>query len=86
MTWTPAFARIAWRLHVPDAIPHFVARATASEVSEEEGMLAVDGLAFVESADAEIAMKRIQEASSGAIRAMAEWWLEHRRVSGWTVR
>ena len=80
--WSPAFARIAWRLHVPAAVPDLVARAQASKLSPADRRLAVDTLAFVKDPAASKAMLALAGPKS-ALREQATWWLLNRLSNDW---
>ena len=56
LTWPPAFARIAWRLHVPAAVPDLTARARSAKLSPADRRLALDTLAFIKDPAASKAM------------------------------
>ena len=45
--WSPAFARLAWRLHVPAAVADVTARAQSAKLSAADRRLALDTLAFI---------------------------------------
>ena len=55
-TWSASFARIAWRLHVPAAVPDLTARARSSKLSLADRRLAIDTLAFINDPAASTAM------------------------------
>ena len=48
LTWSPAFARLAWRLHVPAAVPDLTRARAAEKLPMADRRLALDTLAFVE--------------------------------------
>ena len=56
LTWSGAFARIAWRLHVPAAVPDLTARARSSKLPLADRRLALDTLAFIDDPAASKAM------------------------------
>jgi putative membrane-bound dehydrogenase-like protein len=82
LTWSPAFARIAWRLHVPAAVPDLARRAGASTLSPADRRLALDTLAFVKDPAAPKAMLTLADAKS-EVREPATWWLLNRMSSDW---
>jgi putative heme-binding domain-containing protein len=82
-TWTSAFARIAWRLHVPAAIPDLTARAKSAKLSLADRQLAVDTLAFMNDPAASKAMLSLAEPNAPT-RDMAAWWLLNRMSNSWT--
>ena len=83
MTWSPAFARLAWRLHVPAAVADLTARAQSAKLSAADRRLALDTLAFVQDVSASKAMLTIAQAD-GPMRDMATWWLLNRMSGDWS--
>jgi putative membrane-bound dehydrogenase-like protein len=84
LEWSPQFAALAWRLHPPEAIPAFVARAMAKELSGEARKQAIDALAFVKTREAADAMANLALASPEDLRPYARWWLENRSTNEWS--
>jgi putative membrane-bound dehydrogenase-like protein len=82
LAWSPAFASIAWRLHVPAAVPDLTARAQSEKLSMTDRRLAVDTLAFVNDPAASKAMLTLADAKSTA-RDQATWWLLNRMSNDW---
>ncbi len=80
--WSAAFARIAWRLHVPAAVPDLSARARSTKLSPAERRLAMDTLAFVNDPSASKAMLSLA-APDSTLREPATWWLLNRLSSDW---
>jgi putative membrane-bound dehydrogenase-like protein len=83
LAWSPAFARLAWRLHVPAAVADLAARAQSAKLSAADRRLALDTLAFVKDAAASTAMLAIAQAD-GPMREMATWWLLNRMSNDWS--
>ena len=83
LAWDATFARLAWRLHVPAAVPDLLARARSSKLSAADRTLAMDTLAFVEDPAASKAMLTLAEPDS-ALKEPATWWLLNRMTSSWT--
>ena len=81
-SWSPTFARLAWRLHVPAAVADLSARATAASLSAADRRLAVDTLAFVNDPAASKAMLALAQAN-GPAREQATWWLLNRMSNTW---
>jgi putative membrane-bound dehydrogenase-like protein len=81
-TWSASFARLAWRLHVPAAVPDLTARARSSTLSLAERRLAVDTLAFINDPAASKAMLSLVEPNS-PMREPATWWLLNRMSNSW---
>jgi putative membrane-bound dehydrogenase-like protein len=82
ITWSGAFARIAWRLHVPAAVPDLSARARSSKLSLSDRRLAMDTLAFINDPAASKAMVGLAEPES-PLRESATWWLLNRLSNDW---
>jgi putative heme-binding domain-containing protein len=82
LTWSPAFARLAWRLHVPAAVPDLLARARSTRLSPADRRLALDTIAFVSDPAASKAMLALADAGS-AFREPAVWWLLNRMSNDW---
>lgn len=82
ISWSGAFARIAWRLHVPAAVPAVSARAQSSALSLDERRVALDTLAFIDDPAASKAMLSLAQ-SDGPSRQPATWWLLNRISSDW---
>jgi putative heme-binding domain-containing protein len=82
--WSPAFTRIAWRLHVPAAVADLTTRARASQLSLADRRFALDSLAFVTDPSAAKSMLSLADASS-PLRESATWWLLNRLGSDWSA-
>jgi putative membrane-bound dehydrogenase-like protein len=82
LKWPAAFARLAWRLHVPAAVPDLRARARSKTLSMADRRLALDTLAFVDDKRASGAMLALA-APGSALKDPATWWLLHRMSNSW---
>jgi len=82
LTWSEPFARIAWRLHVPAAVPDLLARAQSAKLSTADRKLALDTLAFVKDPAASKAMLTLA-APNTPLAEPATWWLLNRMSSDW---
>ena len=82
LTWKRAFARLAWRLHVPAAVPDLLARAQSAKLSAAERRLAIDTIAFVNDPAAAKAMLTLAEPTSD-MRELATFWLLNRQSGDW---
>jgi len=80
--WPDAFSWIAWRLHVPAAVPDLMTRAASPRLSREARRLAMETLAFVKDPAASQAMLEIAKAE-GPLRESATWWLLNRMSNDW---
>ena len=79
--WTPAFARLTWRLHPPAALPFLLQRAQALSLSSEARKLALDTIAFTPGPEAPRAMLQVYGAG-GPEAAYARMWLNMRYFGG----
>jgi putative membrane-bound dehydrogenase-like protein len=82
IAWPASFARIAWRLHVPAAVPDLSARAQSAKLSLADQRLAVDTLAFIKDPAASKAMLALAGPDSPH-REGATWWLLNRLSNDW---
>ena len=82
LTWSAPFARLAWRLHVPAAVPDLAARAQSARLTMADRRLALDTLAFIDEPAASQAMLALA-APSSPFREMATWWLLNRMSNSW---
>jgi putative membrane-bound dehydrogenase-like protein len=82
IAWPAAFTWIAWRLHVPAAVPDLVARARSTKLSVVDRRLAMDTLAFISDPAASKAMLSLVKTDS-PLKEGATWWLLNRLSSDW---
>jgi putative membrane-bound dehydrogenase-like protein len=82
-TWSDAFARIAWRLHPPEAVEAFKARALNDKLSKDQRQLMLTALAFTQSAEAAGAMIELAQKKDFPLQDMAKWWLMNRKNNDW---
>ncbi len=82
LTWSPAFARLAWRLHVPAAVPDLATRARAEKLPMADRRLALDTLAFIDDPAASKTMLALA-APSSPFREVATFWLLNRMSNSW---
>ena len=83
VAWPKTFAGMAWRLHVPAAVPAFAARARSSKLSMADRRQAIDALAFIDDVTAADAMLKLAP-EKGAVGELATWWLLNRMSNSWT--
>ncbi len=81
--WSDAFARIAWRLHVPEAVTDFKTRALSSNLSDDQRKLMVTALGFTKSREAAGAMIELANAKDFPMKDLAKWWLFNRKGNDW---
>ncbi|HET7695568.1 MAG TPA: PVC-type heme-binding CxxCH protein [Vicinamibacterales bacterium] len=82
LAWSPSFAWLAWRLHVPAAVDDFAARARAAKLPLEDRRRAMDALAFIDVPAASDAMLKLA-GPAGPLRDLAIWWLLNRVSNSW---
>jgi putative heme-binding domain-containing protein len=82
VAWPASFAWLAWRLHVPAAVPDLSARARSEKLSPADRRLAMDTLAFVKDPAASKAMLALAEPNS-PLREGATYWLLNRLSNDW---
>jgi len=83
VAWPDTFAWIAWRLHVPAAVPDLAIRARAAKLPLADRRRAIDALAFSTVPAASDAMLKIA-GSNGPLRELATWWLLNRLSNSWS--
>jgi len=81
--WSDAFARLAWRLHVPAALPLLSARVLDSGLSDVQRKLALDTIAFTPGREAAEAMLSLAADQTLPLAKDVLWWLNNRRGSLW---
>jgi len=81
LTWSPAFARITWRLQPPAAIPALVTRALSPKLAVDARKIAVDTIAFTRTRDALEAMVRLRR--EPLFTEAATLWLLIRATDEW---
>ena len=83
LTWSPTFARIAWRLHVPAAVADLKARAESEKLSMADRRLALETIAFTKDRAASSAMIALADPKS-TLKEPATWWLLNRMSNDWS--
>lgn len=81
--WSPALAGIAWRLHPPQSVPAFKARALATSLSLKDRKAALVALGFIPTQAAADAVAEVAAQTTNDIRADAIWWLLHGKDQQW---
>jgi putative heme-binding domain-containing protein len=84
LTWSPTFARIAWRLHVPAAVADLQARAESEQLSMADRRLALETIAFTKDRAASTAMIALANPKS-TLKEPATWWLLNRMSNDWSA-
>ncbi|MFM8470490.1 MAG: HEAT repeat domain-containing protein, partial [Limisphaerales bacterium] len=85
LKWQPRWAWLAWRLHPPQAIADFQARALAASLPDAERKRALTAIAFNDTRAAADAMLDIAAQTDKAIKADAIWWLLSLKDSRWSA-
>ncbi len=84
LTWTPAVAKVAWRLHPVELVPAFTKRAQAETLALADRKEALVAIGFT--ADQAAATAMIELASTlknESLKALAQWWLFNRKDNLW---
>jgi putative membrane-bound dehydrogenase-like protein len=82
LAWSETFAWMAWRLHVPAAVPELTARARSDRLSRDQRRLAMDTLAFIKDPAASKSMLSLAT-PEGPLREPSTWWLLNRLSNDW---
>lgn len=82
-SWTDASAWIAWRLHPPQAVADFKARALSAKLNPEQSKLMITALGFVESPPAAAAMIQLANTAGFVHKDLAGWWINNRKGNLW---
>ena len=85
LKWQPRWAWLAWRLHPPQAIADFQARALAPSLPDAERKRALTAIAFNDTRAAANAMLDVAAQTDKAIKAEAIWWLLNLKDSRWSA-
>ena len=80
--WSPAFAKLTWRLWASAAVPDLKARALDETLMKEERLLAVESLAFVNSANAAQAMIEVASKDTDVAKT-AKYWAQRQGTAEW---
>lgn len=83
LTWSDAFADIAWRLHPVNSVFAHRDRALSPKISSERRKQAIDAIAFINDKLAATAMTEIATKGPEDHRPYAQWWLNHRATNDW---
>ncbi|WDE98344.1 NPCBM/NEW2 domain-containing protein [Lentisphaera profundi] len=83
LTWSPAFAKIAWRLHQPNALSDFRKRAQAGELNFDQRKENLVAIAFVDTKEAAELMLDIANNGPQDTQELATWWIRNKETSTW---
>lgn len=81
--WTPAYAKLVWRLTPEAATPQFAARARASALSEQDRLAAVTALGFTPTREAADVLVDLAAKGEGRVQQHALWWVINYRDLRW---
>ncbi len=81
--WSDSMGWIAWRLGAPKAINDMKARALSASVSPDQRKRMMDGIAFINTREAAMAMVELAQAKTFPYQAEAMWWLFNRMGNNW---
>lgn len=81
--WSDSMGWIAWRLGAPKAVADMKARALSDSVSADQRKRMMDGIAFIKSKEAAMAMVDLAKSESFPLKAEAMWWLFNRMGNDW---
>lgn len=81
--WSPQFAWLAWRLHPPQSVADFKARALATSLTDAERKRALTAIGYNATQDAADAMLEVAAKTDKSVKAEALWWLLNRKDSTW---
>ncbi len=83
LKWSAKFAGIAWRLHPPQSVAAFKARALAPSLSLTERKAALVALGYIPARAAAEAVADVAMQTTGDIRTDALWWLLNGKDRQW---
>jgi len=83
LKWTPAFARIAWRLHPPQVAAAMKIRALSGTLSIADRHAALVALGCISTREAALAMADVAAQTTDPLKSDAVWWLLNRKDDQW---
>ncbi|MFO1484878.1 MAG: PVC-type heme-binding CxxCH protein [Verrucomicrobiaceae bacterium] len=83
LKWSPAFARLAWRLHPPQVAAAMKARALAGTLAIEDRRAALVALGYIATDEAALAMADLATQTTEPLKSEAVWWLLNRKDDQW---
>jgi putative membrane-bound dehydrogenase-like protein len=84
LAWPRTFTWIAWRLHVPAAVPDLAARVRSTALPLDDRRRAMDALAFVKDPAAPKVLLELAQ-TDGPLREAATIWLLNRMSNDWAA-
>jgi putative heme-binding domain-containing protein len=81
--WSPAWAKLVWRMHPRQAVKDLQKRAKSAQLSTEERQQALTAIAFTLTAEAAQAMLSLEKEMPGAEKQQVQYWLQFRKTNDW---
>ncbi len=81
--WSDSLGWIAWRLGAPKSVADMKARALSPSVSPDQRKRMMDGIAFIKTREAAMAMLELAQAKDFPLKGEAMWWLFNRMSNDW---
>ncbi|MBX7210508.1 MAG: c-type cytochrome [Verrucomicrobiaceae bacterium] len=83
LKWSPAFARLAWRLHPAKVAPAMKARVLADSLTMEDRRAALVALGYITADEAALATADLATQTAEPLKSEAVWWLLNRKDDQW---
>ena len=84
--WPQPMIDLSWRLHPPESAEAWYKLAMkAKKVSLENRKKALDALAFIQEKQAALLMLKVAQEGPEDLKALAKYWLIHRKNNDWQV-
>ena len=83
LQWTPAFARIAWRLHPPQVVDAMKTRALSGTLVLADRRAALVALGCIPTREAALTMADVAAQTTDPLKSDAVWWLLNRKDDQW---
>lgn len=81
--WSPAMARLAWRLHPEQSAQAFYERASNLEIPNSERIEMMTSLGYIPAKPAALFMVALAEKGPEDTRKLAKWWLSSLSTGKW---
>ena len=81
--WSPAWAKLVWRMHPRHAIKDLQARARSAQLSPEARQEALTALAFIPTDEAAQAMLALENEVPSTEKQQVQYWLQFRKTNDW---
>ena len=84
LKWTPAFTKIAWRLHPEQSVAAFKARALSPGLSDPDRKASLVALGYIPTSSSANAVADVASGTTNStVKADAVWWLLNRKDNHW---